>query len=106
MSWTGDWTAAALEDLAAVLAGRVAAWNHGAGPEDVPGPGGHDADAITAGHRAVTAIDQMLRELHLLRARLIVELRQDEAARAARVDAMLEQARDRRESESESGDGG
>jgi hypothetical protein len=100
VSYTGDWSATGLEDLAALIAERVSAWNHTAPPESVPAAGDHDADAITAGHGAVKAIDAMLRELHVLRSRLITELRQDEAARAKRVDAMLAEARARRESES------
>jgi hypothetical protein len=100
VSYTGDWTAAGLEDLAGQLAGRVAAWNHDAGPESVPAAGDHDAGAITAGHGAVKTIDAMLHELHILRSRLIVEIRKDEDARAVRVDAMLERARARREAES------
>ncbi|MGD0373632.1 MAG: hypothetical protein ABSB01_03460 [Streptosporangiaceae bacterium] len=60
-----------------------------AGQAGIPPLGERDADAITAGHGAIEVIDEILAELTSLRQQLITELRADEDARAARVDAML-----------------
>jgi len=55
------------------------------------------ADAIQAGHAAVEVIDELIRDLHSLRADLLSELRADCQKRAERVDAMLAVERARRE---------
>jgi hypothetical protein len=52
-----------------------------------------DPDARRAANTAMAAIDAMLGELHQLRSRLVVEIRASDDATAARVDAMLEEAR-------------
>ncbi len=97
MSATGDWSAAALADAVGLIIVRVGAWNHLEYPENVPGPGEHSAEAIRAGHGAIEVIDEAIRELQEIRGLLVAELRQDEDARAARVDAMLAEARARRD---------
>lgn len=99
MSGTGVWNTGALEDLTSLIAVRVAAWNHCEYPENVPAAGEHSAEAIKAGHGAVDAIDELIRELHALRGQLVDEMRTDQDATAARVDAMLAEARTRREAD-------
>jgi hypothetical protein len=59
----------------------------------VPPLGERSAQAIKAGHEAVGAIDDLTRQLYVLREQLVGELRQDEDVRADRVDAMLAQRR-------------
>jgi hypothetical protein len=97
MTGTGEWSLGPLDDAAALLAVRIGAWNHFEYAENVPPLGERNAEAITAGHGAVEVIDQIIRDLHSLRQQLIGELRADEDARAARVDAMLAEARARRD---------
>jgi len=46
-------------------------------------------DARRAANDAVDAVDTMLQALHAIRARLITEMHQSDAATAARVDALL-----------------
>jgi hypothetical protein len=83
-----------LGDLAEGIGGLVGAW-HDFGYETPPAPhckpipplGERSAEAIRAGHAAVKGIDQLIRQLHALRAQLVGELRQDEDARMARLDA-------------------
>lgn len=85
-----------LEELAGLITFRVGAW-HDFGYEVPPAPeckaipplGERSAEAIKAGHEAIESIDELTRQLYLLRDQLITELRQDEDLRAARVDAML-----------------
>ena len=60
----------------------------------IPPLGERSAKAIEAGHAAVKDIDQLIAQLHQVRAQLVGELRQDEDIRAARVDAMLAERRD------------
>jgi hypothetical protein len=82
------------DDLAEGVTGLVGAW-HDFGYETPPAPhckpipplGERSADAIKAGHAAVKAIDELTRQLHALRGQLCAELRQDEDARMARLDA-------------------
>ena len=50
---------------------------------------GPDAAGRLAANAAMDAIDAMLAELHVTRARLAAEIRQADDATAARVDAML-----------------
>jgi hypothetical protein len=52
-----------------------------------------DPDARRAANTAMTTIDAMLGRLHAVRARLVGETRASDDATAARVDAMLEEAR-------------
>lgn len=96
-----------LEDKVGLLGVRVGAWNHFgyAVPQDgqagIPPLGERGADAIKAGHGAVKVIDEIIRDLHVLRGQLVSELRADDDANATRVDAMLAEARasERRSSE-------
>ena len=59
----------------------------------IPPLGERSAEAIKAGHEAVKDIDQLIAQLHQVRAQLISELRQDEDIRAARVDKLLARTR-------------
>lgn len=99
MNGTGDWSVGELEELTGLIGVEVAAWNHMEYPENVPAAGEHNAEAIKAGHGAVEAIDELLRGLHVLRSQLIDELRADADVRAVKVDAMLAEARARRETD-------
>lgn len=93
-----------LEDLAGLITFRVGAW-HDFGYETPPAPeckpipplGERSAGAIKAGHEAIEAIDELARQLYALRDQLIIELRQDEDLRAARVDALLADLRAERD---------
>ena len=58
---------------------------------------GATASQTRAGHQAVAAIDDMINVLYKVRARLVPELRAGADERARRVDAMLAEARARRE---------
>jgi hypothetical protein len=76
-----------LADLTWVLDGALAEW---AGRDDSrPQP-----EVRQAANVAVDAIDAMLRELYTARGQLVAEVRQSDAAAAARVDAMLAERRD------------
>jgi hypothetical protein len=93
-----------LEELAALISFRVGAW-HDFGYETPPAPncktipplGERSAKAITGGHQAVEAIDELTRQLHALRAQLVGELRQDEDIRSERVDRMLAESQENRD---------
>ena len=93
-----------IEELAGLIYWHVGVW-HDLGYETPPTPdckpipplGERSAEAIRGAHAAIEEIDQLTRRLHALRQQLAGELRQDEDARAARVDAMLAEARARRE---------
>jgi hypothetical protein len=95
-----------LEEQAALITWRVGAW-HDLGYENPPTPeckpipplGERSAAAIKAGHKAIKAIDELVRQLYALRSQLVGELRQDEDVRAARVDALLERGRQLRREE-------
>jgi hypothetical protein len=52
-----------------------------------------DAEARRAANTAMTTIDDMLGQLHALRARLVGEIRTSDDAAAARADAMLAAAK-------------
>jgi hypothetical protein len=73
-----------IEEQAGLLAFRVGAWNElgYTDPEEgqaaIPPLGERSAEAITAGHAAVETIDEMIRDLHSLRAQLVTELRQNQ----------------------------
>lgn len=105
MTGTGDWSAIELEELAGPIGVRIGAWNHfgyaalESGQAAIPPLGERNADAIKAGHGAIEAIDELIRHLHGVRSQLVTELRADEDARAVRVDAMLAEARARREAD-------
>ena len=81
-----------LEELAGLISFRVGAW-HDFGYETPPAPdcktipplGERSAEAITAGHAAIEAIDELTRQLHALRAQLVGELRQDAHMRSERT---------------------
>ena len=83
-----------IEELAGLIYWHVGVW-HDLGYETPPTPdckpipplGERSAEAIRGAHAAIEEIDQLTRRLHALRQQLAGELRQDEDARAARVDA-------------------
>lgn len=88
--------AAGLEELAGLINFRVGAWQDFGYAEPptpscatIPPLGERSAKAIEAGHEAIKDIDQLIAQLHQVRAQLASELRQDEDIRAARVDALL-----------------
>jgi len=89
-----------IEELAGLINFRVGAW-HDFGYADPPAPeckaipplGERSAEAIKAGHAAIETIDELTRQLYVLREQLVGELRQDEDIRAVRVDAMLDAQR-------------
>jgi hypothetical protein len=101
VSGTGEW--GGIEDAAGLLAVRIGAWNHFgyAAPESgqaaIRPLGERSAEAIKAGHGAIEVIDEIVRDLYRLRDQLIIELRTDEDVRGRRVDAMLAEARARRD---------
>jgi hypothetical protein len=88
--------AAGLAELAELISFRVAAW-HDFGYQVPPAPeckavpplGERSAEAIGNGHGAIEAIDQLARQLHVLRGQLVNGLREDSDVRATRIDAML-----------------
>lgn len=100
---TANWLG--VEDTARLLFFRVGAWNDLGYPEPLPFEGAHpipplgerSADDIKAGHGAIEVIDEIVRDLYRLREQLVSELRTDEDVRAVRVDAMLAEARTRRD---------
>jgi hypothetical protein len=57
---------------------------------------GSHAEHLRAGHNALTTIDEALRALHGARAELVGELRAEQDATAARVDAFLAGTRTQR----------
>ena len=88
--------AAGLEELAGLINFRVGAWQDFGYAEPptpdcatIPPLGERSAKAIEAGHEAIKDIDQLIAQLHQVRAQLVSELRQDEDIRAVRVDALL-----------------
>lgn len=94
-----------LAELAGLINFQVGAWRdfgYEAPPmpdcKAIPPLGERSADAIKAGHEAVEAIDELTRQLWRLREQLVGELREDSDIRAARVDAMLAERRQERES--------
>jgi hypothetical protein len=88
---TAEWLGA--EDQARLIAWYVGAWNDLGYPEPLPFAGAHpipplgqrSADDIKAGHSAIEAIDELIRDLHALRAQLVTELRADQDLRAQAV---------------------
>jgi hypothetical protein len=89
-------TGAGLEELAGLINFRLGAWQDFGYAEPptpdcatIPPLGERSAKAIEAGHEAIKDIDQLIAQLHQVRAQLVSELRQDEDVRAARVDALL-----------------
>ena len=100
---TGEWAPGPLLDDVSLLGVRVGAWNHFGhpAPEEgqaaIPPLGERNAQAIANGHGAIKVIDEIIRDLHALRSQRITELRTDEDVRGRRVDAMLAEARARRE---------
>ena len=96
MSGTGEWAPGSLLDKAGLLGVLVGKWNH-FGQAAIPPLGERNAVAITGGHDAIEVIDEITRDLYDLRSQLITELRTDEDVRGRGVDAMLAEARARRE---------
>ena len=84
-----------IEDAAGLLAVRIGAWNHfgyaapQSGQAAIPPLGERSADAIKAGHGAIEVIDEIIRDLDVLRGQLITEFRTDEDVRGRPVDATL-----------------
>jgi hypothetical protein len=98
---TADWSPARLAELADLIGVSVAAWNgRPEQPGDVPAAGQHDAGMIKAAHAAVTAIDDLVRHVYILRGHLVGEIRADEDAHMRRADELLAEARARREAAS------
>ena len=81
--------AAGLAESAELLAFQIGRWEHLEYPENVPPLGQRSADAIEAGHVAVSTIDGMIRDLRDLRGQLVSELRQDADIRGRRIDQMI-----------------
>lgn len=79
-----------LEDPTGVLSVNLAIWE--VRDDSVAQP-----EVRTAANKAMDAIDGMLRDLYLMRERLVGEARQYDDATARRVDAMLADIRQRRE---------
>jgi hypothetical protein len=71
-----------LGDLAELLGVSLGQWAY---RDEAADP----AAAVRAGGTALDTIDAMLRALHDARAELVTEIRADQDATAARVDAML-----------------
>ena len=80
---------ASLQVHASVLAGVLDLWRT---RDDTKA----QAEVREAANLALDEIDSMLAELHQLRARLVTEMRASDEATAARVDALIEQGRERR----------
>ena len=85
-----------LEELAGLINFRVGAWQDFGYAEPptpdcatIPPLGERSAKAIEAGHEAIKDMDQLIAQLHQVRAQFVSELRQDEDIRAARVDTLL-----------------
>jgi hypothetical protein len=83
--------ATGIEEAAGLLNLRIAEW-HDFGYANPPAPhcktipplGERSADAIKGAHGAIEVIDELVRELHALRAQLVTEIRADQDARAVR----------------------
>jgi hypothetical protein len=83
-----------LEEQASLIQWFVGVW-HDLGYEDPPTPDCHpipplgkrDARAIKGAHQAIEEIDKLTRQLYALREQLVGELRQNEDALMARLDA-------------------
>jgi hypothetical protein len=81
-----------LAEQAGLIYWHVGVWHDLGYPEPLPSPDCHPipplgerpAAAIKGGHDAIEDIDEMIRRLHDLRARLVRELREDEEIRMAR----------------------
>jgi len=98
---TAEWLGA--EDQGRLIAVLVGIWNDNGYPEPLPFETAHpipplgqrSADNIKAGHDAVKAIDEAVRDLYRLRQQLVGELRANEDALNTRVDKMLAEAHPR-----------
>ena len=77
---------AKLEDPMGVLAVALAQW-------EARDDGKAQPEVRRAANTAMDTIDAMLRELHVMRSRLVGEIRDNDDIRNARVDAMLAKAR-------------
>jgi hypothetical protein len=83
-----------LEGLAALITYRIGGWEE-FGYENPPTPeckpipplGERTPEAVKSGHAAIDAIDKLTERLDALRAQLVDELRQNEDALMARLDA-------------------
>lgn len=88
--------AAECADLLDLIATAIGAWNEFGYREPptaesavIPPLGERKATAITAGHAAISSIDQLTRKVGTLRAKLLSELRVDSEVRALRADALI-----------------
>ena len=61
-----------------------------------------DASVTRAGNQVTDSIDTMLRQLHMLRARMVAEKREHQDLAAARADELLARARELRQEEAPS----
>ena len=85
-----------LEEAAGYITFLVGAWQD-FGYEVPPSPecktipplGERSAEAIKAGHKAVESIDELARQLHLLREQLVGELRRNDDINIKRADELL-----------------
>jgi hypothetical protein len=103
-TYTGEWSPAKLAELADLIGVSVAAWNGRTDhPDETPAAGQHDAAMIKAAHAAVTAIDDLVRHVYILREHLVTEMRADEAAHMQRADELLAESRARRERQQQQG---
>jgi hypothetical protein len=90
-----------LDDQAGLIAVLVGIWNDNGYPEPLPFETAHpipplgqrDAGNMKAGHDAIKAIDEAVRDLYRLRGQLAGELRANEDALNARVDRTLAEYR-------------
>jgi hypothetical protein len=102
---TGEWSPGGLEELAGLIGVRIGAWNHFGYPAPldcqaaIPPLGERSAEAVKYGRGAVEAIDELIRDLQVLRGHLVTEMRTDSDERAKRVDQLLTDCRARREAE-------
>jgi hypothetical protein len=90
-----------LAEQAQLIQWHVGVWHDLGYPEPLPSPdcrpipplGERAASAIKGAHNAIKEIDELIKQLYVLREQLVSELRQDEDIRAARVDAMFTERR-------------
>ena len=102
MSGAGlDGAAAGLEELAGLINFRVGAWQDFGYAEPptpdcatIPPLGERSAKAIEAGCEAIKDIDQLIAQLHQVRAQLVSELRQNQDLAVARANELLDRLAD------------
>ena len=97
---SADGVAAGLEELAALIYFHIGAWQDFGYAEPptpdckpIPPLGERSAKAIEAGRQAIKDIDQLIAQLHRVRAQLMTELRENEDKLGERIDAQLAKRR-------------